>query len=78
MKRAFLAVLIDYREIALKSRPYYDNNYYSMSMFIVKQTSIATFLAEIIRTIRKTKKKNMTTEFKRAMNNYNVLCDIFL
>lgn len=47
-------------------------------MFIVKQTSIATFLAEIIRTIRKTKKKNMTTEFKRAMNNYNVLCDIFL
>lgn len=49
-----------------------------MSMFIVKQTSIATFLAEIIRTIRKTKKKNMTTEFKRAMNNYNVLCDIFL
>lgn len=49
-----------------------------MSMFIVKQKSIATFLAEIIRTIRKTKKKNMTTEFKRAMNNYNVLCDIFL
>lgn len=78
MKRAFRAVLIDYREIALNSRTYYDNNYYSMSMFIVKQTSIATFLAEIIRTIRKTKKKNMTTEFKRAMNNYNVLCDIFL
>lgn len=49
-----------------------------MSMFIVKQTSIATFLAEIIRTIRKTKKKNMTSEFKGAMNNYNVLCDIFL
>lgn len=49
-----------------------------MSMFIVKQTSIATFLAEIIRTIRKAKKNNMTTEFKRAMNNYNVLCDIFL
>lgn len=49
-----------------------------MSMYIVKQTSIATFLAEIIRTIRKTKKKNMTTEFKRAMNNYKVLCDIFL
>lgn len=49
-----------------------------MSMFIVKQTSIATFLAEIIHTTRKTKKKNMTTEFKRAMNDHNVLCDIFL